>query len=144
MNNPAEAGEQNVKGLSFEQAQAELERIVERLEDQHTGLEEALALWERGEALHAFCQQKLDYAAARIEKLQVTQEEAAAATAEPDAFVPGAEAVGSPSGPAQQPPQQSPRQPQQSPPPTGGDPEPTGGEPKPTGGDPEVAPQAMF
>ena len=74
--------------LSFEQAQAELETIVERLEDQHTGLEEALALWERGEALHAYCQQKLDYAAARIEKLQVTQEDAAAATAEPDAFVP--------------------------------------------------------
>lgn len=78
----------DVSTLSFEQAQAELEQIVQRLEDQHTGLEEALSLWERGEALHAYCQQKLDYAAARIERLQVTQEDAAAATAEPDAFVP--------------------------------------------------------
>jgi len=72
--------------LSFEQAQAELERIVAQLEDQHTGLEQALALWERGEALHAYCQRKLDYAAARIERLNVTAEEAAAATAEPDPF----------------------------------------------------------
>src|SRR4051812_43589192 len=49
-----------VESLSFEQAQAELEQIVERLEDQHTGLDDALALWERGEALHAWCQKKLD------------------------------------------------------------------------------------
>jgi exodeoxyribonuclease VII small subunit len=68
--------------LSFEQAQAELEQIVERLEDQKTGLEEALALWERGEALHRHCQSKLDYAAAKIEQLTVTVDEAAAVVAE--------------------------------------------------------------
>jgi len=54
------------------------------LEDQHTGLDEALALWERGEALHAYCQAKLDSAAHRIERLKVSPEEVAAAT-EPDA-----------------------------------------------------------
>jgi exodeoxyribonuclease VII small subunit len=71
-----------VETLSFEQAQAELEQIVEALEDRHTGLDEALALWERGEALHTWCQQRLDYAAERLQKLAVTTEEVAAVTAE--------------------------------------------------------------
>ena len=45
---------------SFEQAQAELEQIVERLERGQAPLAEALRLWERGEELYAFCRQKLD------------------------------------------------------------------------------------
>src|SRR6188508_465280 len=88
-----------VEDLTFEQAQAELEQVVERLEDQHTGLDEALGLWERGEALHAYCQSKLDDAAARIERLQVNQEEAAAVAAEgADAFAsrPAGETNGTP------------------------------------------------
>lgn len=98
------ADHSDIEQLTFEQAQAELEQIVNQLEDQHTGLEEALALWERGEALHAYCQSKLDYAAKRIERVQVTQDEASAAVAEPDAFVPeapvnGAPAVEQPSAP---------------------------------------------
>lgn len=72
----------DIETLTFEQAQAELESIVERLEDQHTGLDEALGLWERGEALHAYCQAKLDYAAERMEQLQVTAEEVAEVTRE--------------------------------------------------------------
>jgi exodeoxyribonuclease VII small subunit len=94
----------DVADLSFEQAQAELEQIVERLEDQQTGLEEALTLWERGEALHAHCQSKLDYAAQRIEKLTVSQDEANAVAAEqPDEF--------SGNGAAAAEPQPEPRQP---------------------------------
>lgn len=78
-----------VESLTFEQAQAELEQVVEALEDRHTGLDEALALWERGEALHAWCQQRLDYAAERLAKLTVTQDDVAAVTAEDgDAFAP--------------------------------------------------------
>lgn len=78
-----------VESLTFEQAQAELEQVVESLEDRHTGLDDALALWERGEALHAWCQQRLDYAADRLQKLTVTQDEVAAATAEgADDFAP--------------------------------------------------------
>ena len=61
-----------VETLSFEQAQAELEQVVEALENRHTGLDDALALWERGEALHAWCQTRLDYAADRLKKLTVT------------------------------------------------------------------------
>ncbi|MCW2927511.1 MAG: exodeoxyribonuclease small subunit [Thermoleophilia bacterium] len=78
-----------VETLSFEQAQAELEQVVEALEDRHTGLDDALALWERGEALHAWCQSRLDYAAERLQKLSVTAEDVAAVTAESgDEFAP--------------------------------------------------------
>lgn len=75
----------DIEALSFEQAQAELETIVERLEDPHTGLDDAIALWERGERLHAYCQRKLDYAAERIEQLHVGPDEAAAVNAEDSA-----------------------------------------------------------
>ena len=78
-----------VETLSFEQAQAELEHVVEALEDRHTGLDEALQLWERGEALHAWCQSRLDYAAERLHRLTVTPEDVAAVTAEGgDEFAP--------------------------------------------------------
>jgi exodeoxyribonuclease VII small subunit len=86
---PAVADRPAVETLTFEQAQAELEQVVEALEDRHTGLDEALSLWERGEALHAWCQQRLDYAAERLKKLTVSPEEVAAVTAETgDAFAP--------------------------------------------------------
>ena len=38
--------------LTFEQAQTELEKIVERLEQGQASLDEALKLWERGEELY--------------------------------------------------------------------------------------------
>lgn len=78
-----------VDTLSFEDAQAELEAIVEQLEDRHTGLDAALGLWERGEALHAWCQQRLDHAAERLHKLTVSPDEVAAVQAEAaDTFAP--------------------------------------------------------
>jgi exodeoxyribonuclease VII small subunit len=55
--------------LSFEAARDELEQVVQRLEDGSTSLEEALALWERGEALYRACRSRLEAAEARIEKL---------------------------------------------------------------------------
>jgi exodeoxyribonuclease VII small subunit len=54
---------------TFEQAQAELEQIVERLEQGHASLDEALALWERGEKLYAFCRERLDAAQGKVEEL---------------------------------------------------------------------------
>lgn len=54
---------------TFESAQRELEQIVERLESGQTGLDEAIALWERGEELYRFCLGKLDSAQGRIEEL---------------------------------------------------------------------------
>jgi exodeoxyribonuclease VII small subunit len=54
---------------TFEQAQAELEQIVERLEQGQASLDEALTLWERGEQLYALCRAKLDSAQGRVEEL---------------------------------------------------------------------------
>ncbi len=54
---------------SFETAQKELEQIVQRLESGDTPLDEAIALWGRGEQLYRFCLSKLDAAEGRIEEL---------------------------------------------------------------------------
>jgi exodeoxyribonuclease VII small subunit len=54
---------------TFEAAQKELEQIVHRLESGETGLDEAIALWERGEELYRFCLGKLDSAQGKIEQL---------------------------------------------------------------------------
>ena len=53
----------------FESAQRELEQIVHRLESGETALDEAIALWERGEELYRFCLGKLDTAQGKIEEL---------------------------------------------------------------------------
>jgi exodeoxyribonuclease VII small subunit len=55
--------------LTFEQAERELEGIVDRLERGEAGLEEAIALWERGEALYRLCRERLDAAHGRIDEL---------------------------------------------------------------------------
>jgi exodeoxyribonuclease VII small subunit len=62
--------------LTFEQAQTELEKIVERLEQGQATLDEALALWERGEQLYVFCRDKLDGAQGKVEELARRVEEA--------------------------------------------------------------------
>jgi len=59
----------SAEGLTFESAQRELEAIVERLERGEASLDEAIALWERGEELLRFCLERLDTAQGRIEEL---------------------------------------------------------------------------
>ena len=54
---------------TFEAAQRELEQIVQRLESGQASLDEAIALWERGEDLYKLCATKLDSAQGRIEEL---------------------------------------------------------------------------
>ena len=54
---------------TFEQAQAELEQIVVRLEQGQASLDDAIALWERGEELYAFCRERLDSAQGKVEEL---------------------------------------------------------------------------
>lgn len=54
---------------TFEDAQRELEQIVERLERGEAGLDEAIQLWERGEELYKLCLGKLDAAQGKIEEL---------------------------------------------------------------------------
>jgi exodeoxyribonuclease VII small subunit len=55
--------------LTFEQAQRELEQIVEQLERGQAPLDEALRLWERGEELYRVCAARLDAAQGKIEEL---------------------------------------------------------------------------
>ena len=55
--------------LRFEDAQRELEQIVERLERGEADLDEAVRLWERGEELYKLCVGKLDSAQGKIEEL---------------------------------------------------------------------------
>jgi exodeoxyribonuclease VII small subunit len=66
----------NAAEPTFEQAQAELEQIVDRLEHGQAPLDEALALWERGEELYAFCRAKLDTAQGKVEELARRVEQA--------------------------------------------------------------------
>ncbi|HEY2327213.1 MAG TPA: exodeoxyribonuclease VII small subunit [Gaiellaceae bacterium] len=55
--------------LSFEEAERELEQIVERLERGDAGVEELTRLWERGEELYKLCASKLETVHGRIEEL---------------------------------------------------------------------------
>lgn len=53
--------------LSYEAARDELVAIVAKLEAGGLGLEESLKLWERGEAVAAICQERLEGVRKRLE-----------------------------------------------------------------------------
>lgn len=57
--------------LSFEDALKELEVIVRQLESGDVPLDASISLYERGDRLRSHCQQRLDAAQARIEKIRV-------------------------------------------------------------------------
>ena len=56
---------------SFEEAMAELENIVRALESGQVKLNEAVAFYEKGNALYSFCEKKLADAKSRIDKLTI-------------------------------------------------------------------------
>ena len=62
-----------VASLSFEQALAELERIVAELESGKTDLEKSIDAYERGARLKAHCEAKLKEAQLRVEKIVIGQ-----------------------------------------------------------------------
>jgi exodeoxyribonuclease VII small subunit len=66
---PSAAAGQDIAQMSFEQALAALEQIVQQLERGDVPLDQSISLYERGEALRAACQQRLDAAQARIERI---------------------------------------------------------------------------
>ena len=66
--------------LSFEAALRELEEIVTKLESGETALQDAIDLYERGNALRARCADRLDAAQARIEAIRVDADGRAAGT----------------------------------------------------------------
>lgn len=69
-----------VADLGYEQARDELVLVVQRLESGAGTLEEALAMWERGEALAARCQEWLDGARQRLDAATAHRDGATQAT----------------------------------------------------------------
>lgn len=62
-------GETEIATMSFEQALAELEQVVTRLERSDVPLEESLTLFARGAALRDHCEEKLKAAEARVTEI---------------------------------------------------------------------------
>lgn len=60
-----------VESLSFEEALRELEAIVGRLESGDAALDQAIALYERGDQLRRRCAERLDAAQTRIEAIRL-------------------------------------------------------------------------
>ena len=58
-----------ISDMTFEQALSALEEIVQQLERGDVPLDQSIDLYERGEKLRAACQERLDTAQARIEKI---------------------------------------------------------------------------
>jgi exodeoxyribonuclease VII small subunit len=61
----------DVTTLSFEEALAELEKIVARLESGQGSLDDAIKAYERGSDLKKHCQKKLDEARMKVEKIRL-------------------------------------------------------------------------
>ena len=61
--------EDALSDLTFEQAYAQLEDIVTRLESGELSLEESVTLYERGQQLADYCNNLLDNASLRVEQL---------------------------------------------------------------------------
>jgi exodeoxyribonuclease VII small subunit len=59
----------DISAMSFEQALAELETIVGRLESGQAPLEESISLYERGAQLKAHCETRLEAARLKVEKI---------------------------------------------------------------------------
>ncbi|KSB88779.1 exodeoxyribonuclease VII small subunit [Caulobacter zeae] len=74
----------DLSALSFEQALAELEKIVSELESGQAPLERSIDIYERGAALKAHCEKKLEAARLKVEKIVLGQ--GGAAGVEPAEF----------------------------------------------------------
>ena len=61
----------DVSALSFEDALAELEQIVRRLEAGQVKLDEAIQCYERGAQLKQHCERKLNEAQQRVDRIVV-------------------------------------------------------------------------
>ncbi len=78
---PLGPGGADIAAMSFEQAMAELDRIVRQIEEGRGELDQAIVAYERGVQLKRHCESKLKEAEARIEKITMTAEGGLAASA---------------------------------------------------------------
>ncbi len=74
-----------VKKMSFEEAMAELDQVVARLESGSAPLEQSIELYTRGTALKAHCEDMLKNAQAKIEKITLDEKGKPTGTAPFDA-----------------------------------------------------------
>lgn len=65
----------DIAKLSYEQARTELVAVVQQLEATDVTLEDALALWERGEALATHCETWLAGARKKLAAARAKREE---------------------------------------------------------------------
>ena len=79
----AASSNKDIPKMNFEDALAELERIVQQLESGDVALEDSILIYERGEALKAHCEKKLKAAETKVEKIVVGSDGASAADIEP-------------------------------------------------------------
>ncbi|MEO9612264.1 MAG: exodeoxyribonuclease VII small subunit [Nitratireductor sp.] len=70
----ADKPNEDIKAMSFEDALAALERIVDDLEKGDVPLEQSIAIYERGEALKRHCDQLLKAAETKVEKIRLSRE----------------------------------------------------------------------
>jgi exodeoxyribonuclease VII small subunit len=75
----------DIASLSFEQALAELEGIVQELESGQAPLERSIEMYERGARLKAHCEARLEAARLKVEKI-VVGPQGGAERAEPAEF----------------------------------------------------------
>jgi exodeoxyribonuclease VII small subunit len=72
-----------IASLSFEEALAELEQIVRRLETGSAKLDEAIGAYERGAFLKRHCEAKLREAQSRVEKIVLNADGSVVAEPQP-------------------------------------------------------------
>lgn len=77
MSDPSETPD--IGSLCFEDALAELEQIVRRLEAGQVKLDEAIQCYERGAQLKRHCERKLNEAQQRVERIVIGPDGAPAA-----------------------------------------------------------------
>ena len=61
--------EKPIAEMSFEEALAALEQVVDQLESGRVPLEQSIALFERGDALRKHCDAKLGEAELKVQKI---------------------------------------------------------------------------
>jgi exodeoxyribonuclease VII small subunit len=61
----------DIAAMSFEEALAELEQIVRRLEGGQVKLDEAILSYERGALLKSHCERKLNEAQQRVDRIVI-------------------------------------------------------------------------
>ena len=67
-------GQSNISDMTFEQAMAELEKIVGDLERGDVALDESIRIYERGEALKEHCSKLLEAAENKVEKIKLARD----------------------------------------------------------------------